>query len=102
MTPYEVMWGRRPDLHHLRRFGVRSQQNQSITYNFDPNGKIGLLLGYQEGRHGCKLYYPNLRTVGYALDIRCNKDIVFKDCYKAECRDAIGDLSYMNPEDSTV
>ncbi|OWY94822.1 hypothetical protein PHMEG_00035340 [Phytophthora megakarya] len=69
---------------------------------FDPNCKVGFVLGYQEGRLGCKLYYPNLCTVGYTLDIRYNEDIVFKDRYKAEYTDAIGKLSYMNPEDCTV
>ncbi|OWY97752.1 Copia type Polyprotein [Phytophthora megakarya] len=62
MTPYEAMWGRRPDLHHLRRFGCLAYAHNKVgpsRKKFAPNCKVGFVLGYQEGRLGCKMYYPS-------------------------------------------
>ncbi|KAE8961409.1 hypothetical protein PR001_g30051, partial [Phytophthora rubi] len=100
-TPYEAMWGRQPDLHHIRRFGCLAYAHNKVgpsRKKFAPNSKVGFVLGYQEGRLGCKLYYPDTRAVGYALDARYNEDIVYKDRHAEGTAAAVAELSYVNPD----
>ncbi|OWZ05057.1 hypothetical protein PHMEG_00022929 [Phytophthora megakarya] len=64
---------------------------------FAPNCKVGFDLGYQEGRLGCKLYFPNVRATEYALDVLYNEDIEYKDRNTPEWEAAIRDLLYVDP-----
>ncbi|KAE8988881.1 hypothetical protein PR003_g23235 [Phytophthora rubi] len=43
-TPYEAMWGRQPDLHHIRRFGCLAYAHNKVgpsRKKFAPNSKVG-------------------------------------------------------------
>lgn len=101
ITPYEAMWGRRPDLHHIRRFGCLAYAHNKIgpsRAKFAPNYRAGFVLGYQEGRLGCKLYFPAAHSVGYALDAKYNEDVVYKDRHSPACAQSIVDLLCDDPE----
>lgn len=100
-TPYEAMWGRRPDVHHIRRFGALAYAHTKVGPNrakFDDNCRVGYVLGYQDGHLGCKLYFPQAHTVGFVLDAKYNEDIVYKDRFEQE--DELIDWSYEAEHDA--
>ncbi|POM77591.1 Integrase catalytic core protein [Phytophthora palmivora] len=82
-TPYEMVYGTKPDLHHLRTFG-------SLVYCHAPvakrtklavNCKVGFLIGYQEDVVGCQVYFPTEHQKGFVADVKVNESIKYKDRY---------------------
>ncbi|OWY91551.1 Copia type Polyprotein, partial [Phytophthora megakarya] len=82
-TPYEMMYGARPDLHHIRAFG-------SLVYCHTPiakwtklsmNCKVGFPIGYQEDVVGCQVYFPTEHKKGFVADVKVNETIKYKDRY---------------------
>ncbi|POM61258.1 Retrotransposon nucleocapsid protein [Phytophthora palmivora] len=82
-TPYEKVYGTKPDLHHLRTFG-------SLVYCHTPvakrtklavNCKVGFLIGYQEDVVGCQVYFPTEHQKGFVADVKVNESIKYKDRY---------------------
>ncbi|OWY98892.1 hypothetical protein PHMEG_00030217, partial [Phytophthora megakarya] len=82
-TPYEVMFGTQPDIHHIRAFG-------SLVYCYTPiamrtklsaNCRIGFLLGYREDVVGCQVYFPTEHKKGFVADVKINESIKYKDRY---------------------
>ena len=62
LSPYEVRYGRRPDLRHLRPFGVRAfvRVHTHIT-KVQPRADRGIMLGYGESvssKKGWRIYLP--------------------------------------------
>lgn len=57
-TPFELFFGRKPSLEHLRVFGcvaffyVPKQQRDKL----EPRGKIGIMVGYARSRSGYRIY----------------------------------------------
>lgn len=70
--PYEAMWSRRPDIHHLRKFGALAYVHTKVgaaRNKFADNCRVGVFLGYREGQLGCKVYFPTKGTVQYARQV---------------------------------
>ncbi|KAE9182202.1 hypothetical protein PF004_g24314 [Phytophthora fragariae] len=83
-TPYELMFGSKPDIHHVRAFG-------SVTYCHTPVSKrkklsvkcsIGFLIGYREDVVGCHIYFPTEHKRGFVSDVKINEQIKYKDRYQ--------------------
>lgn len=65
MTPFQQIYGRKPNIHHLRIFG-----SCAYAYNFDQRlkkldskGRKGILVGYDLESASYKIYLPNERKV---------------------------------------
>ena len=81
-TPYEKMFGRRPDIHHLRIFGSLAYAHikaDSRRHKLNRNATIGYILGHAEDVLGCKLYFPGDRTRKFVLYIRVNENVLYRD-----------------------
>ncbi|KAE9163702.1 hypothetical protein PF005_g30335 [Phytophthora fragariae] len=81
-VPYEMMFGSKPDLHHIRKFGSLAYAHIPVTpgrRKHHPNAKIGFVLGYTEDVVGCKLYFPAEHTAKYVPDLRVAENVVYKD-----------------------
>ncbi|GMF25209.1 unnamed protein product [Phytophthora fragariaefolia] len=83
-TPYELMFGSKPDIHHVRAFA-------SVTYCHTPvskrkklsvNCRIGFLIGYREDVVGCHVYFPTEHKRGFVSDVKINEQIKYKDRYQ--------------------
>ncbi|CAI5717219.1 unnamed protein product [Peronospora farinosa] len=84
-TPYETVFGSKPDIHHVRSFG-------SLTYCHVPvskkrklnmNCRMGFLLGYREDVVGCHVYFPTEHKKGFVSDVKINELVKYKDRYES-------------------
>jgi len=84
-TPYEEMWGRKPEIHHVRKFGALAYMHVKVgpsRHKFADNCKVGYVLGYRDGTLGCKVYLPSEGTVQIAGQVTVNEQILYKDRHK--------------------
>ena len=67
LSPFEVRYGRRPDLRHLRPFGVRAfVRIQTHITKVQPRAYKGIMLGYGESvssKKGWRIYLPSSSRV---------------------------------------
>ncbi|POM74447.1 Gag-pol Polyprotein [Phytophthora palmivora] len=71
-TPYEEMWGRKPGIHHVRKFGAFGYVHTKVgpsRHKFDDNRRIGYVLGYRDDLLGCKVYFPSEGAVQVASHV---------------------------------
>ncbi|KAJ0398289.1 hypothetical protein ATCC90586_007230 [Pythium insidiosum] len=69
-TPYEKMFGVRPDIHHIRTFGSLAYVHVAKTPNRPrevDNAKIGFVLGLREDIVGMLVYFPDENTKKWDL-----------------------------------
>ncbi|KAE8880405.1 hypothetical protein PF010_g30251 [Phytophthora fragariae] len=81
-VPYEMMFGSKPDLHHIRKFGSLAYAHIPVTpgrRKHHPNAKIDFVLGYTEDVVGCKVYFPEEHTAKYVADLRVAENVVYRD-----------------------
>ncbi|KAE8992602.1 hypothetical protein PR003_g21096 [Phytophthora rubi] len=81
-VPYKMMFGSKPDLHHIRKFSSLAYAHIPVTpgrRKHHPNAKIGFVLGYSEYVVGCKLYFPEEHTPKYVPDLHVAENIVYRD-----------------------
>jgi hypothetical protein len=97
-TPYELMWGHRPDLSHIRVFGsvcypliVPSAKRDALKYP----SSCGIFLGYAENCPGAVVYDPQSNK----LSIR--RDVVVDEDWRARKHDGVLTLHHINPAIST-
>jgi len=84
-TPYEEMWGPKPDIHHVRKIGALAYMHVKVgpsRHKFADNCKVGYVLGYRDGTLGCKVYLPSEGTVQIAGQVTVNDQILYKDQHK--------------------
>nr|GFB19603.1 retrovirus-related Pol polyprotein from transposon TNT 1-94 [Tanacetum cinerariifolium] len=57
-TPYEVLFGQKPEYDHMRVFGCMAYYKNTETNGdkFEPRGKPRVFLGYPPGKKGYKIY----------------------------------------------
>ncbi|TYZ66586.1 hypothetical protein PybrP1_001686 [[Pythium] brassicae (nom. inval.)] len=61
-TPFERMFGTRPDVHHIRTFGALAYVHVAASparAEFDDNSRLGYVIGYAENVVGCKVFFPD-------------------------------------------
>ncbi|POM65606.1 LOW QUALITY PROTEIN: Hypothetical protein PHPALM_18649, partial [Phytophthora palmivora] len=103
-TPYECMWERRPDIHHVRKFGALVYAHTKVgpsRHKFADNCRIGFVLGYRDGLLGCKVYFPTEGTVQVAGEVTVNEQILYKDRHKDGFDDQVRDWAIAEHPDLT-
>lgn len=88
LTPYKLMFGCKPDVHHIKNFGALAYMHVSKStprQKLHDNAKIGYVLGYAEDAIGCKIYYPQDHVRKFVADVRVNEDVVYKDSSGSAC-----------------
>ncbi|KAE9322089.1 hypothetical protein PF001_g4579 [Phytophthora fragariae] len=90
-VPLAMMFGAKPDLHHIRKFGVLAYVHVSVSpvrRKHHDNVKLGFVLGYAEDVVGCKVYFPEERTAKFVADLRIAEDVVYRDQHQVSVEDA--------------
>ena len=90
-TPYELIYGAKPDVSNLRAFGCIA-----YYYNFDVNRKKldnkalkGVLVGYDLQSASYLVYAPETRTVKKTGHVLFNEHMLY---YTSPCKDDVDDL----------
>lgn len=82
-TPYELWYGKSPDLNKLRNFGnkVFSHVPKQLRKKWDAKSREGIFVGYEENTKGYRIYYPKERKVDIA------RDVIFKPSNQGQIKD---------------
>jgi hypothetical protein len=95
-TPYEVFWGRKPSLEHLKPFGCLVFvliHKELRDGKFDATSLPGVVIGVSDNHSGYKILMMGDRSVKIARDVRFYEDIFpFR-------KTPMGELQWMNPSD---
>ena len=79
LSPFEVRYGRRPDLRHLRPFGVRAYVRiQRHVTKVQPRAQTGILIGYGESvssQKGWRIYLPQSASVITTTAVTFHRDL---------------------------
>jgi hypothetical protein len=65
-TPYQVWHGRKPNVSHLREFGVPIWvllQGQHVQNKMLPKSQCHIYVGYDDRSHSVKYYNPEMRSI---------------------------------------
>ncbi|GMF44619.1 unnamed protein product [Phytophthora fragariaefolia] len=76
--PYDMMFGVKPDVHHIRTFGALAYVHVPVSpqrKKHQSNVNIGFVLGYAEDVIGCKVYFPDEHTAKFVPDLRVAEDV---------------------------
>jgi len=99
-TPYEIWYGEKPNVRHLREFGAKVlvlDKSQSKG-KFDDRSKEGVLLGHSEHSKGYRVWISRDRKVETVRDIRVIKSHD-RDCDEASrSPHHPGTMSKLEPE----
>ncbi|KAE8892612.1 hypothetical protein PF003_g23223 [Phytophthora fragariae] len=90
-VPFEMMFGAKPDLPHIRKFGALAYVHVPVSpgrRKHHDNAKLGVVLGYAEDVVGCKVYFPEERTAKFVADLRIAEDVVYRDRHEVSVEDA--------------
>ncbi|KAG2769376.1 hypothetical protein PC116_g1560 [Phytophthora cactorum] len=90
--PYEAMWGRKPDIHHVKKFGALAYVHTKVDplrHKFADNCRVGFVLGYRESALGCKIYFPKEGTALFGGQVTVNEQVLYKDRYGPEFEDTV-------------
>jgi len=74
-TPYELWWGKKPDLSHTRAFGTETYAHidKQLRKKLDPKAKKLILVEYQVNSTNYRLYDPSTDKV------TVSRNVVFND-----------------------
>jgi hypothetical protein len=81
-TPYEAMWSRTPDIHHVRKFGALAYVHSKVgpsRHKFADNCRVGFILGYRENALGCKVYFPTEGSELFGGQVTVNEQVLYKN-----------------------
>lgn len=75
-TPFELLFGQKPNLSHIRVFGCRCwiTNRGSNLSKLDARATEAILIGYARGSKGYKLWDPVRRSVIVSRDVRFDED----------------------------
>ena len=78
-TPFQLWFGHRPNLSHLRPFGTKCTAHVILNHlsKFEPRGELGRFLGYVKDAKGYLIWVPNATNNGGTIKIR--RDVTFHD-----------------------
>ena len=72
-TPYELLYGRVPDISHLRIFGCAAWVLQEKGKKWDPNSKPMVFIGYEKGSKAYRVWNPETRSIVVSTSIRLDE-----------------------------
>ncbi|KAG3102903.1 hypothetical protein PI124_g10101 [Phytophthora idaei] len=78
------MWGRKPDIHHVRKFGALAYVHTKVgrsRHKFADNRRVGFVLGFRESALGCKIYFLKEGTSLFGGQVAVNEQVLYKDRY---------------------
>ena len=79
LSPFEIRYGRRPDLRHLRPFGVRAYVRiQRHITKVQPRAETGILVGYGESvssQKGWRIFLPASSSVVTTTAVTFHRDL---------------------------
>ncbi len=78
MTPYEALYGKKPDLANLRAFGERVWVHDPTNSKLDAQARVGRWLGFDEISSGHRIYWPEERKVSV------ERSVQFEDVLEGE------------------
>ncbi|KAJ9565548.1 hypothetical protein OSB04_001514 [Centaurea solstitialis] len=76
-TPYEIVFGHKPDYDHMRIFGCLAYYRNTETKGekFEMRGRPGVFLGYPQGTKGYKLYDIKNKKMVTSRDVKFHESI---------------------------
>jgi hypothetical protein len=79
ITPFQLWFGHKPDLSHLRPFGTHCTTRiiSNHSSKFEPRGEPGRFLGYAKEAKGYLIWVTNAENNGGTLKVR--RDVIFHD-----------------------
>ncbi|KAK1946165.1 Retrovirus-related Pol polyprotein from transposon TNT 1-94 [Phytophthora citrophthora] len=89
--PFEMMFGVKPDIHHIRKFGSLAYVHVPVSpghRKHQDNAKLGYVLGYAENVIGCKVFFYDEHTAKFVPDLRVAEDVMYRDWYEVTSEDA--------------
>jgi len=72
-TPYEAFYGVKPDTGDIHLWGSHVWVRDLTAGKLDPRGREGRFVGYDAESKGCRVYWPNSRSIGV------ERDLIFED-----------------------
>jgi hypothetical protein len=75
-TPFEVWYGKRPAVHHLKTFGgiVYVYNTKPHLKKLDDRGRKMIFVGYERGTKACKAYDLVTKKVTITRDVVFDED----------------------------
>ncbi|GMF44976.1 unnamed protein product [Phytophthora fragariaefolia] len=86
-VPYEMFFGAKPDVHHIRQYGSLASVHVPVTpgrRKHYSNAKLGYVLGYAENVVGYKVYFPTEHTAKFVSDLRVADGIGNRDRHEVD------------------
>jgi hypothetical protein len=80
ITPFELWCSHRPNLSHLRPFGINCTARIITDHpssKFQPRGEAGRFLGYAKDAKGYLIWVPS--ATGSSGTVKVHRDVVFHD-----------------------
>lgn len=75
-TPYEILFGRVPDVSYLRMFGCRAWVYNDQGKKWDPKSKPMILIRFETGSKAYRLWDPSTRSVVVSANVRFDENIL--------------------------
>jgi hypothetical protein len=100
VTPYEIWFGKKPDLSHLRVFGSQAFIHipDERRKKLDEKSMEGILVGYCDTSKAYRIWDPVTRKVKISRDIRINEGAIPETTQSApELEDQVTFLRFMLP-----
>ncbi|KAE9047576.1 hypothetical protein PR003_g1033 [Phytophthora rubi] len=76
------MWNRKPDIHHLRKFGAPAYVHSKVgpsRHKFTDHCRVGFTLRCRENALGSKVYFPTEGSVLFGGQVTVNEQVLYKD-----------------------
>ena len=73
-TPYELMFGRVPDVSYFRTFGCRAWVYNDKGKKWDPKSKPMIFVGYESGAKAFRLWNPATRSIVISANVKFSEN----------------------------
>ena len=85
-TPKEVLFGKKPEVSHLKIFGchVFIHIPEDKRTKLDPSGKQGLFVGYYEVSKAFRIYISGFHHINISRDVTFDEEIALKRYRKCQ------------------
>ena len=73
-TPYELLFGRVPDVSYFRTFGCRAWVYNDKGKKWDPKSKPMIFVGYESGAKAFRLWNPATRSIVISANVKFSEN----------------------------